>query len=53
MDAANVAKEASVKKLLMGHLSARYENGEVHLSEAQPIFQNCEVVEDGNVYLVE
>ena len=48
--AAKIADLAEVKLLLMGHLSARYESGEKHLSEAQEIFKNCEVVEDGNVY---
>ncbi len=51
-DAAKVAKEASVGKLLMGHLSARYENGELHLEEARPIFENCAVPEDGDVFVV-
>lgn len=49
-DAAKVAKEASVGKLLMGHLSARYESGELHLEEARPIFENCFVAEDGDQY---
>jgi len=52
MQAATIAKMANVGKLIMGHLSARYEDGIQHLEEAQPIFQNCEVVEDGNVYTV-
>lgn len=51
-DAALVAKEAAVGKLLMGHLSARYDNGVPHVAEAEPIFTNCEVVEDGNVYQI-
>ncbi|MEJ6583636.1 MAG: ribonuclease Z [Crocinitomicaceae bacterium] len=50
--AATIAKMANVGKLLMGHLSARYEDGSEHLQEAQSIFQNCEVVEDGSVYSV-
>ena len=50
--AATIAKKAKVGKLLMGHLSARYENGQKHFFEAKPIFENCEVVEDGNEYLL-
>lgn len=50
--AANIAKSANVKKLLMGHLSARYASGEEHVAEAQPIFENCEVAEDGMIYFV-
>lgn len=51
-DAASIAKKAAVKKLLMGHLSARYDSGEGHLNEAQPIFENCVVVEDGDVFTI-
>jgi len=50
--AAQIAKLANAQKLLMGHLSARYESGEEHVKEAQLIFQNCEVAEDGSTYFV-
>ncbi len=50
--AATIAKMANVGKLLMGHLSARYEDGEQHIEEAHPIFQKSEFVEDGNTYPV-
>lgn len=50
--AAKIAKKAKVGKLLMGHLSARYGDGLQHVSEAKPFFPNCEVVEDGNEYLL-
>jgi len=36
----------------MGHLSARYENGEVHAQEALEVFSNSSVVEDGDVFSV-
>lgn len=52
MQAAKMAQLAKVGKLIMGHLSARYEDGSQHLEEAQPIFQNCEIVEDGQVFRV-
>lgn len=52
IQAATIAKKAEVKKLLMGHLSARYDSGEVHEQEAKTVFENCEVVEDGSVYFV-
>ena len=51
-DAAIIAKKAKAKKLIMGHLSARYDSGELHESEAREIFANCEVVEDGMVFEV-
>ncbi len=45
--AALIAKEANVKKLLLGHLSARYSDIEDHLKEANEIFPDTEIVEDG------
>lgn len=50
--AARIAKAAGVKRMLMGHLSARYGSGDEHIAEARPIFENCEVVEDGMIYFV-
>jgi len=50
--AASIAKQANAKKLILGHLSARYMDGAAHLAEAKPIFDNVEVVEDGMVFTV-
>tara|TARA_R110002072_G_scaffold2815_1_gene22194 strand:- start:11168 stop:12079 length:912 start_codon:yes stop_codon:yes gene_type:complete len=50
IDAAEIAKKAKVDKLLMGHLSARYENGNQHVLEARGVFKNSSVVEDGDKY---
>ena len=50
MDAAKIAVKANAKRLILGHLSARFENGNEHTAEAKTIFENVEVVEDGNVY---
>lgn len=50
IDAAKIAKKAKVGRLLLGHLSARFENGLEHEKEAKTIFEAVEVVEDGNVY---
>jgi ribonuclease Z len=47
--AAQIAQKASVKKLLIGHLSARFENDKKHLSEAKEIFDNVMVVKDLDV----
>ncbi len=52
IQAATIAKKANVGKLLMGHLSARYDGGEEHVKEAKTVFENCEVVEDGSTYFV-
>lgn len=45
--AALIAEKAKVKKLIMGHLSARFENGKLHEEEAKAVFENSSVVEDG------
>lgn len=38
--AAQIAKAAGVKKLMIGHFSSRYDNNALLLKEAQEIFQN-------------
>lgn len=50
--AATIAKQAEAGKLLLGHLSARYENGLKHFEEASAVFENVSVVEDGETYLI-
>ena len=50
--AATIAQKASVGKLIMGHLSARYDSVEQHVEEAKVIFENSEVAEDGETYLL-
>jgi ribonuclease Z len=50
--AAKIAAKAKVYKLLLGHLSARYDSTETHLSEAKVFFNNSIVVEDGEKYII-
>jgi ribonuclease Z len=50
--AATIAAKAGVGRLLMGHLSARYDTVDAHLEEAKVHFQDVAVVEDGDVYLL-
>jgi len=50
--AATIAFKSCVKRLLLGHFSARYRTTEQHLSEAQSIFDPVFVVEDGDIYKV-
>ncbi len=45
-EAAEIAKKAKVKKLLLTHLSARYKNPKEILDEANKIFKNSEVAKD-------
>ena len=51
--AAEIAKLADVGQLLMGHLSARYDDGSEHEAEARPIFENCLFVQDGETYTIQ
>lgn len=46
-EAAEMAKMAHAKKLLIGHFSARYANTKEHQKAAQAIFENTVAVKDG------
>ena len=46
VQAAKIASEAKVKRLLIGHLSARYDSNLEHEKEAAAIFPNVKVVKD-------
>ena len=48
--AATIAKKANVKKLLLGHFSARYESLDGLLREARRIFPNTELAIEGKVF---
>lgn len=45
-EAAIIAAKSNVERLLLGHLSARYETSEIHLIEAKQLFDNVVVVND-------
>jgi ribonuclease Z len=47
MEAALVAKKAKVKRLLIGHFSARYDSLQPLLDEALLVFENTIIAEDG------
>ncbi len=49
---AEIAKKANVKKLIIGHYSARYNNQNELLNEARAVFQNTILGEDMTVYEV-
>ena len=46
-DAAEIAIDAKVQKLVVGHISSRYKTNEEHLKELKQMFSNSEVAEDG------
>jgi len=49
VDAATIAVEAGVKKLLIGHFSSRYRTPDLLLSEARHIFPETLAAEDGQI----
>ncbi len=52
-DAANIANKANVKKLIVGHFSARYKDISSIIDEARVIFPETYAAEDGEKYIVE
>ncbi len=48
--AATIAKEANVKKLVLGHYSGRYKNIESFEEEAKSIFENSFAAEAGKIF---
>ncbi len=49
-EAATVAKEAGVRRLIIGHFSARYNDTDELLEEARSIFPETWAAEDGRSY---
>lgn len=49
-EAAAIAKEAKVGTLILGHYSTRYKSIELFKEEAQTIFENVELADDGKVF---
>lgn len=45
--AAEIAKQANVKKLMLGHFSARYTNNQILLNEAKETFPNTILANEG------
>ena len=52
-DAARVASDASVNKLLLGHFSNRYRDLSNLLTEAKEVFDKTELSVEGKTYLIE
>ncbi len=53
IQAAEIARKAGVKKLLLGHFSSRYKNIKLLEEEARKIFPDTFAVNDGEVYEVQ
>lgn len=45
--AAEIARQAGVKRLLIGHISGRYDNPDAHLEEARALFEHTDFAEEG------
>lgn len=50
--AAEVARRAEVKRLILGHISGRYADTEQHLAEARAVFERVEIAEEGSVWAI-
>lgn len=48
--AAQVASDAGVKQLILGHYSSRYENEQILLEEAKEVFENCRLSDEMAVF---
>ena len=47
-----IAKEAKVKKLILGHYSSRYINKNIFFNEASTVFKDVDLSEDFKTFLV-
>lgn len=52
LQAAQIAKQANAKKLIIGHFSSRYYHLSVLLDEAKTIFENVELAIEGKVFSI-
>ena len=52
IDAARIAKMANVKKLIIGHFSARYNDASLFEKEASTVFENIEAAKEGVIYKI-
>lgn len=50
--AAEIAKGANVKRLVIGHYSSRYEEEDLLLQEAKDIFSNTECANEGKIFSI-
>ncbi|MEE9406700.1 MAG: ribonuclease Z [Polaribacter sp.] len=53
IEAAKIAKEANVSKLIVGHYSGRYKDISLFKKEAATVFENVDIAETGKVFSVD
>lgn len=51
-DAATIAKESGVRKLLLGHPSSKYPDVDILVQEAKTIFEATEFAVEGHTYII-
>ena len=49
-EAAEIAKQANVEMLILGHFSSRYNNLDDFKTEAELVFSNVELSNDGKTF---
>jgi ribonuclease Z len=52
VQAAEIARAAGVKRLLLGHFSGRYTSADQHLAEARGVFAESYAAEEGQTYAI-
>ncbi|HVI44720.1 MAG TPA: ribonuclease Z [Chitinophaga sp.] len=52
VQAATLAADAGVKRLLIGHFSSKYTDLQPFLDETRPVFANTDIAEEGVSYLI-
>jgi ribonuclease Z len=53
IQAATIAKQANVNRLLIGHFSSKYESIESHVVEARTVFMSTDIAQEGVTFLVQ
>lgn len=52
LQAAEIARDAKVKELIIGHFSSRYTDETQHLDEARTIFPNTQLADEGKCFRI-
>jgi len=53
IQAAKIAKDSNVKKLIIGHYSSRYKDISLFKKEAETVFKNVDLAEPGKVFSID
>ena len=51
-DAAQIAQAAEAERLIIGHFSSRYKSADLLLDEAKAVFENTQLAEESETYIV-